>query len=100
MIKKCTVFVVALALLVTAIACSPTKGPAETGPVIETVESFYAKLNADVEILSVEMTDKDHAIVKVEVTYPPGPAHPYSDTEHEKVFLEKYGDEWEVAFAQ
>jgi hypothetical protein len=52
-----------------------------------------------VEVLDVEMTDAEHAIVKVKVTYGEGMSYMPSE-ENWKVFLEKYGDEWEVVMAQ
>lgn len=102
MIKKCTILVVALALLLGAGGCLPPGGLAGPGSPGEAAKSYFeeAHLDApveDVKILGVEMTDKEHAIVKVRVTYGEGMSHMPSQ-ENCKVFLEKYGDEWEIAF--
>jgi ABC-type glycerol-3-phosphate transport system substrate-binding protein len=100
MMKKFIFAVLILALLVGTVSC----GSADTSAPAKAAKDFFyeARLDApveNVEVLSVDMTDDEHAIVKVRVTYGEGMAH-MPDQENYKVFLEKYGDEWEVQFTQ
>ena len=103
MVKKCIFALLTFTLLFGAVACGPAKAPLTSPPAEAAKALFYeAHLDApveDVDVLSVEMTDTEHAIVDVRVTFGQGMAH-MPPEENYRVFLVKYGDEWEVLFTQ
>jgi len=100
MIKKALVML-GIAILLFSVACGSSGG--DTGAPAQAAKDYFYEAHLDapvenVEVLSVDVSG-DHATVKVKVTYGEGMSH-MPDEENYKVFLEKYGDEWEVQFTQ
>jgi len=97
--KKLTIFLLTALLLTIALSgCGGNES--KTGPAAKAAKNYFyeAKLNApveNVEVLSVEMEDKEHAMVKVKVSFGKGASWMPSE-ENFTVFLNKYGNEWEV----
>lgn len=100
MLKKCLLMGLVLILLfslVGVVGCGGG-GDAAAQAAISYLEANLEAVET-VEVLNVDMTDAEHAIVKVKVTYGEGALYMPSE-ENLKVFLEKYGDEWEIVFIQ
>ena len=99
--KKLTIFLL-IALLLTIALSGCGGNESKTSPAAKAAKDYFyeAKLDApveNVEVLSVEMTDKGHAIVKIKVSFGKGASWMPSE-ENYKVFLEKYGNDWKVKF--
>ena len=103
MIKKFIFILLIFVFLFGLTGCS-TADNSKTGPAAKAAMAYFYEANLDapvenVEVLNVEMADKEHAIVKIKVSFGKGAWMSSEPSEENyKVFLEKFGDEWEVQF--
>ena len=102
--KKLIIFLLtALLLTITLNGCGGNES--KTGPVAKAAKDYFYKANLyspvdpveNVEVLSIKI-DKEHAIVKVKVSYRKGASYMPSEKNY-KVFLEKHGDVWRAQFS-
>lgn len=87
MIKK-FIFILLIFVFLFGLTGCGTADNSKTGPAAKAAIAYFDNVPTEnIEVLSVDMDDKEHAIVKLKV-----------NDKNMKVFLEKFGDEWEVQF--
>jgi uncharacterized protein YceK len=99
--KKFIYFLLIILLLSIALSgCSNNES--NTGPAAKAAKSYYLKeyyndssYIEEIKIVDVKI-EEDHAIVKAKIRYEEGA--PSYKQENCKVYLEKYGNDWEVQF--
>ena len=87
MIKK-FIFILLIFIFIFGLTGCGTADNSKTGPAAKAAIAYFDNVSTEnIEVLSVDMDDKEHAIVKLKV-----------NDKNMKVFLEKFGNEWEVKF--
>ena len=87
MIKK-IIFILLISIFILGFTGCNTADNSKTGPAAKAAIAYFDNVSIEnIEVLSVQMDDKEHAIVKLKV-----------NEKNKKVFLEKFGNEWQVKF--
>jgi uncharacterized lipoprotein NlpE involved in copper resistance len=87
MIKK-LIFILLIIIFIFGLTGCNTANNSKTGPAAKAAIAYFDNVSKEnIEVLSVDMDDKEHVIVKLKV-----------NGKNKKVFLEKFGNEWEVKF--
>jgi hypothetical protein len=96
---KKVIYLLLIILLLSIALSGCSNNESNTGPAAKVAKEFLMENYSHVEeikILDVKI-EEDHAIVKAKVHYEEGA--PSYKQENCKVYLEKYGNDWEVEFA-